>query len=361
MTPMKNIAMVVASTAVALVIGIWVAAYLTVWTPPLSSEGDGIVVYDPEIGMVARRNAHTRQIYPAIADRAAFTFDVDTDDRGSRVDAPGQRSAAQYDILSIGDSFTWAYALANQDSYASRIGPALGVRVENLALAAYGTVQSLQVLERNLDLRPKLVVYGIIAHHFERNVWACAPSDYEFCLDVSHVAWDDRGTPYIAPPASNGVRRLEVHRHGDYRNPVAWLSHGADVIYGRISLAWTRSHEPDEAKKDEAMLYLLQQMNRVVIDRQARLLVVFLPTNYYGPPAALPGIIDKVGGGIDYLDLTDAFARNRRDGGPNPYIVGDGHPSAAGHALIARQVAEHVRKAGLLSRQRVSSDPEISR
>jgi hypothetical protein len=348
-TRLKSLVLAFAATAVALLIGIWVTAYLTVWPPNMSAVGDGIVIYDPEIGSVARPGAHTRHIYPAIADRAAFAFDIYTDNRGARVDGSGRQSAARYDIMTVGDSFTWAYALANQDSYAARLGRELGASVTNFALASYGTTQSLQIFERKLDLRPRLVVLGIIAHHFERNVWPCAPSYYEFCLDVSHVSWDDAGKPYIAPPFSNGVRRLQIHLSGDYRSPVRWLAHGADVIFDRLYYAWSRYREPDDAKKAEAMQFLLQRMNQAVAATGAQLLVVFLPTNYYGPPAALPGIIDKVGGGIRYLDLTAAFARNRQEGGPNPYIVGDGHPGVAGHALIADEIAKYVRQEGLLA------------
>ena len=126
----KNLVLALASTAVALLIGIWVTAYLTVWPPAMSAVGDGTVIYDPEIGLVARPSAHTRHIYPAIADRAAFAFDIYTDDRGARVDGPGQRSAARYDIMTVGDSFTWAYALANPDSYAARLGRELGASVD---------------------------------------------------------------------------------------------------------------------------------------------------------------------------------------------------------------------------------------
>jgi hypothetical protein len=89
-------------------------------------------------------------------------------------------------------------------------------------------------------------------------------------------------------------------------------------------------------------------MNQVVTANGARLLVVFLPTNYYGPPAALPGIIDRVGGGIRFLDVTGRFERNKKEGGPNLYIVGDGHPSSAGHALIAHEIASYVQREGLL-------------
>jgi hypothetical protein len=221
---MKSLVLVLLSTTISLLIGIAVTAYLTVWTPAMSSVGDGIAIYDPEIGLVPRPSAHDRRIYPAIADRAAFAFDVYTDDRGARVDGPGQRSAARYDILTIGDSFTWGYALANRDSYAARLGRELGVSVANFAMPSYGTTQSLQLLERNLDLKPRLVIYGIIAHHFERNVSPCAPSYYEFCLDVSHVSWNGDGKPYIAPPLSNGVRRLQVHLARDYLSPVKWLT-----------------------------------------------------------------------------------------------------------------------------------------
>jgi hypothetical protein len=344
----KNLLLVLVSTTAALLIGIWVAAYLTVWTPAMSSVGPGIALYDPEIGLVPRPSAHNHLIFPAIADRSHFEFDIYTDDRGARVDGPGQASAPRYDILTVGDSFTWGFALENKDTYAARLRRELGASVANLAMASYGTTQSLQLLERNLELRPRLVVYGIIAHHFERNVSPCAPSYYVFCLDVSHVAWSDDDKPYIAPPFSNGVRRLRVHQSGDYHSPLRWLTHGADVILGRLYETWSQYREPDDARKAQAVRFLLRRMNQIVTASGAQLLVVFLPTNYYGPPAPLPGIIAEIGDGIRYLDLTDAFARNKKKGGPNPYIVGDGHPSLAGHALIADGIARYVRREGLL-------------
>ena len=48
----KNILLATATTVVCLLIGIEVAAYLTVPSIHLTSEGDAMVVFDPEIGMV---------------------------------------------------------------------------------------------------------------------------------------------------------------------------------------------------------------------------------------------------------------------------------------------------------------------
>ena len=85
-------------------------------------------------------------------------------------------------------------------------------------------------------------------------------------------------------------------------------------------------------------------MERTAAEMNTQLLVVYLPTNYWGPPNGLAKVI----GNIRLLDLTEAFHRNREAGGPNPYIVGDGHPSAAGNALIASEISKYVRREGLL-------------
>ena len=339
----KTLLLVLVSTAASVLAGIAIAAYLTIPSIPLVSEGDRLLVFDPEIGARANPSSHARRIYPAVRDRQTFAFDIYTDDRGARVDGPGQRSPAQVDVLVVGDSFSWGYALANPETYARHLARELGTGVSNFAMAAYGTTQSLQMLRRNGDLKPKLIVYGIIAHHFERNVMPCLPSYYPFCFDASHVTWNAAGEPYIAPPESNGVRRFQRHLAGDFTNPVTWLTHGVDVIRGRIEYAQATYSTPTDGKKEEALGYLLREMERSATAIGAKLLVVYLPTNYYSAPEALPRLI----GDIRLLDLTQAFQRER-DKGTNLYIVGDGHPNRAAHELISREIAKYVRDNGLL-------------
>lgn len=342
-TVRKTVLLVLVSTAASLLVGIAIASYLTVPRIPLASEGDRLLVFDPEIGATANPSSHARRIYPAVADRQPFAFDIYTDDRGARVDGPGQRSPGQVDVLTIGDSFTWGYALANEETYARRLARELGTNVSNFAMAAYGTTQSLQILQRNGDLAPKLVVYGIIAHHFERNVSACLPSYYPFCFNASHVTWNEAGEPQIGRPESNGVRRFQRHLAGDFTNPVTWLSHGVDVIRGRIEYGRAAYSTPSDEKKEEALAFLLREMNRSAEEMGAELLVVYLPTNYYSAPEALPRVV----GDIRLLDLTEAFQREKANGA-NLYIVGDGHPNQAAHELISQEIAKYVRDNGLL-------------
>ena len=342
----RNIALTTAATLLALVAGIAVAGYLTVPNPQLVIEGGDFIAFDPEVGMVARPSHHARRIEGATPNRPPLIYDIYTDDRGARVDGPTrQMSPARAEIVTIGCSFSFGHPIANEDTYAARVGRDLGVANSNFALVGYGTTQSLLMLKRNRDLAPKLVIYGFIDTHIDRNVEACAPAYHPFCMDVAHVGWDDGGPPRIVPPLSDGVSRAHVHLAGDYLTPWTWLAHGVDVIWGRLEYAWYRSRIPDHTRKEEAFNFLMRGLEKTVADMGATLLVVYIPANYQAAPAQLARNI----GSTRLLDLTAVFVRDREAGGEPLYVVDDGHPTAHAHALIAEEIERYIRREGLLS------------
>ncbi len=340
---LRNAALAAGSTLLAGLAGLWVAAYATVPNPQLVTEGGGFAAFDPEIGMVPRPNAKTHRIDGPTANRGPLVYDIYTDDRGARVDGPAQKSPARVDMMVIGCSFTFGHPIQNPDTYAARLRRDLGVSVSNFALVGYGTTQSLQMLKRNRDLRPKLVVYGFITAHLDRNVMACAPSYHPFCLDVSHVAWDAAGQLRVAPPLSDGVTRAQQHVDGWSYNPATWLAHGFDVIRGRLEKSWDDDHFPTLARREEAFAFELHDMQRTVADMGAELLVVYIPWRYEPAPPELMRAIGKT----RLLDLTSAFERHRA-AGEQLYVVDDGHPNAAAHAIIADEVERYIRREGLL-------------
>jgi hypothetical protein len=246
--------------------------------------------------------------------------------------------------VTIGCSFTWGHPIDNRDTYGARLHHELGVSVSNFAMSAYGTTQSLQLLQRNRDLTPKVVIYGFITAHLDRNVIACAPAYHPFCLDVSHVAWSEAGRPGIEPPFSNGVRRFQQHLDRDYLNPVIWLTHGMDVIFGRLERAWYYDRIPDHARREEAMAFLLRNLERTVAEMESELLVVYIPLNFEPPPPELARVIGKT----RLLDLTPSFERHRAAGGSSLYVIDDGHPNAAAHGLIADEITRYIRRERLL-------------
>ncbi len=332
----------------AIALGIYIVSYATVPLQPMRTEGDGLVAYDPEIGMIAKPNSTTRRIDVATAHRGPLDYTVHTNARSARTDHANEQVPPQLDIMTVGCSFSWGHGLASEDTFSSQIGRKLRVRTMNFAMASYGTVQSLQMIRRNRDLAPKIIVYGFIADHLVRNVRACAPSYYPFCLDISHVQRSAGNELQIVPPASDGVRRAILHVEAQSRwlDPFTWTLHGLDVVYGRFT--WHAAFErplPSVDERAAALNYLLAAMRDEARAIGATLIIVHIPTDYEGPPQALTDSIKALD--LPFLDLTQSFRTYHAAGG-DPYLVDDGHPSAAGHALIADALDSFILRKHLL-------------
>lgn len=318
-------------------IGIDLAAYrpfppTTIWV-----EGDPIIAFDPDIGHVPFPEGKSR--------RGGHLYEMRyyTDKRGARVSRPGEQTGDRTDVIFIGDSFTWGDGVAGGDTFAYGVGKRLGLPIANFGMGSYGTTQSVQMLRRNLDLAPRLIVYSFIDDHLWRNVLHCARSYYVFCQDISHVTWEKDG-PRIAPPFSNGVRRLQMHVEAQQRGlwPLTWLVHGFDVIFGRVLFSMDKDAN-DPEKRRAALEFLLDEMSKTAKSINAELLVVYIPAATKAPPAELLQSIKKLN--LQFVDLVPAFQVPHE----KPlYIPQDGHPSVERHALIADQIAAAVRERGLL-------------
>jgi hypothetical protein len=343
---LKNVSLAVAATLMAFVAGIAIVSYWMVPNPQLAFEGPGLVVFDKELGFVPRPASHSKRTDGPTPNRGPLIYDVYTDERGARVDGPAQqKSAAQVDLVTLGCSFTWGHPVQATDTYSSRLARDFGVATENFSMASYGTLQPLGLLKRNRDLKPKLVIYGFINAHLDRNVLACAASYHPFCFDTAHVAWDGQGKPMIEPPQSNGVRRFQQHLLGTGWNPLAWLDHGIDVIRGRIELARDNERAPGLVnKREEAFAFLFRDMEKTVREMGAELLVVFIPNGFEPMPDLLPRVVGKT----RLLDVQPALLRHRDGGGLPIHVIDDGHPNAMGHRLIADEIAAYIKREKLL-------------
>jgi hypothetical protein len=178
-------------------------------------------------------------------------------------------------------------------------------------------------------------------NHLKYNVVSCAPSYYPFCLDYAHVGSDAAGNLYIAPPISNGVRRTLLHYEAQTvgLDPVTWVIHGFDVIYGRVlaRISDLRNHSPELQQR--TLAYLLECMAVDAKSLDAELVIVYIPHKNISPAPRLLGDLARPLG-YRFLDLTRAFAAAT---GTSLHLS-DGHPNAAGHALITQELANFIRQ-----------------
>jgi pimeloyl-ACP methyl ester carboxylesterase len=328
--------------------------YISYWTIPpfrVIAEGDPLFAFDPETGYVARPNSSTKWTVLGASDKPNLEYHVHTDDRGARVSKSGQRSAEQVDIIILGDSFAWGHGVEYEDTFAFKTIAALGGSGANLALASYGTTQSLQLLRRHRDLAPKLVIFALVEDHLWRNVSPCTRSAYPFCMDAAHVAWDRQGQPYIAPPWSDGVARLRLQMRAERQSldPWTWMVHGLDVTLARVRYRMANATALDAVKQNAALEFLIEQMVQTTREMNATLLIVFLPDQSMLLP---PELLGKSAAplGYTFLDLRPMFMNSEGTVRADLYLENDGHPSAAGNALIAQELIAFIRHKKLLSR-----------
>jgi hypothetical protein len=341
----------------AVLAGIGTLAYWTVPKGPVALQGEPLIAYDPEIGFVPYPNTITRRTDFNPSGQQVVSYRIFNDRLGARVTQPGESAPAHPDILFIGDSFTWGHGVENEYTFAHLVPLALGVTGANISMGSYGTTQSLQMLRRNLDLAPRLVIYGFINDHFARNVLPCARSYYPFCIDTPHVVWEKNGGMRIAPPLSDGTTRTLLQAKMDHAwvDPLTWIVHGVDVAYGRVLLAMGNSTLTDTAMQNRALEFLLGEMAKTTRAIGASLLFVYLPSG-----GSLPDILVNSASelGVPLLDMSPAYQAYQAAGGPPLTIPGDGHPSIAAHALIASEVASFIRREGLL-RQRSGANARL--
>jgi hypothetical protein len=165
------------------------------------------------------------------------------------------------------------------------------------------------------------------------------------------VAWDREGRPYIARPWSNGVARVQLQMRAERGglDPLTWMIHGLDVMVARVRLQIANTTALDQARQNAALEFLIEQMAGATRDMKAALLIVYIPDQSMSPP---PELLARSAAklGYGFLDLSPAFMQVEAAARQDLYLKNDGHPSAAGHALIAEKLIAFVRRERLLPR-----------
>jgi hypothetical protein len=290
--------------------------------------------------------------------RAGLAYHVFTSDRRARVSRRGERTAPEVSLLTVGDSFSWGHGVENEDTYTARLARRWGVPAANLAFSAYGTVQSLQMLQRSLDLRPRVVVYAFIADHMKRNVSPCAPAYGPLCLPVSYVGMDDRGQPVLRRP-DPGLFTLN-RRFWDEFFFAKSVGPRQVLVAAEAEVArLTRTPRPqapdDPATRERILERLLGDMARAAGSVGAKLIVVNIPYFERGGTNAMPeplkDALTRVSApNVSVLDLAPIVARHYADpSAPLLRFDRDRHPSPAAHALIADALDGFVRDRALLT------------
>lgn len=324
--------------------------------------GDDDLAFDPELGFVRPPHASTRRTQPGI------DYTIHTDRLGARVNAPGVETPAHVDLMTVGCSFSEGHGLANEQTYTELVGRELGLKVANFAVGSYSGVQAALSLERHADLRPKIIVYGLIEDHLRRNLDPCAPNFFPNCLQVPIVAGIEARTPHPTRVGPGGFDGLELTdqlmqlRDDPSLTRRAWLGlrtawHEYRDWRSRPVVEAQASMTDDNAIRGEA--YAVRRMAREAHRLGATLVVLHVgrldglpaddPSRGWRPlPPALRAALPPDVVFIDAVPAVAAFVKAH----PDTKLVlteRDDHPNAQAHALFAHLLVDTLRARGLVA------------
>ncbi len=249
----------------------------------------------------------------------------------------------------MGGSFSWGHGMENDKTFTEILGREFNVPVANFAYGSYGTVQSLQLLERHSNLKPKVIIYGFIADHLRRNLSPCAPSYAPYCLGVSYIAFDEKDDPYIHSPVTDysstwGKEYFQAVAHSDEfeLGDIFW---GAKAVLSKIKRRFIWNYSIDKTSIQKSVAYLMDKMTQEARRINARLVVVYLPRlekeQTKLPPTEL---IESLGQDTIFVDLSGPIIEHysNKDNALLRFER-DIHPNHLGHELFSREISRALR------------------
>lgn len=314
---------------------------------------------DNELGFVRKPGVSWRGYVPDV-DRLV---EYSTDENGFR-NPPGNHQA---DIVFIGDSFTEAATVTEEDTFVRRVAKTSGLTAVNLGRGAYGPQQELIVLKRYaLAYHPRVVVWQL----FEGNDLADAEAFAEWMKNPRQVSTSLKER-YI----NNSLLTewLTTTRSLDHDWPMVTLRY-QDGTVARTGLRYR--YDPEQTTKyplglSETMS-AIEAGYRVCRTNGIQLLITVVPTmaQVMEPNISFDRVEDQMSYlpgrkgndqkdfsatieefctqiGCGFANTFEAFRQAATNGKRNLYIQADEHLDVGGHDVMAQTVVDWLRSTNI--------------
>lgn len=289
-----------------------------------------------------------------------------TDHEGFR----NSRDLQQAEVVFLGDSFTEAGYLAEDETFVQRVGRELNCEVRNLGRNGFSPPSEKAVLEKyGWKCQPRIVVWQLTEDNdlndaalMQSWIDAGRPSFFETQERQSHVraaAWRDRSPTYR-------LFRL-VHRRATW--PLTALFRDAEDVEHTIYFN-SIPHPQMSPVNHPGWPVIKRSLEEGIAgarERQIRVIVLFIPYKYTALQSAVEysqSMMDVLKGcpkfepdqtfltyverlcsesGVEFIDATPQLQELAR-AGTLTYLPWDTHLTAAGHACVAQRIVAACRE-----------------
>lgn len=301
----------------------------------------------------ARAQPHERLGFVGLANYRSADFNIDA--RGFRVSpAPAGLALKEPPILAIGGSVTLGDEVADRDTYPSQLQAAIGRRVINAGMSAYGLDQ--MVLRAELvaaEENPAAIVISLGADNLRRSemsrVWGIEKPWFQLVPDGHGGRLVERNIP--VPPSPDPATTLDLSHRLFGRSLLV------DFVLRRLQFQyeWTLDHERVLPRGEGARLSCpLFKRLAARVSAPVIVMIEYDPYLWTDPPymkeqRALTGLVLRCAreAGFATYDLFDVLDGPMRAGKRDALFAWGNHPTPAGHALTVAAVRALLAKAGV--------------
>lgn len=325
---------------------------------PLTS----IIIPDPVLGFDLRPNLvdyHSTNL---------SQFWIYTNKNGVRVSRRDESHLQHADIITLGDSQSFGYAIDNTKTFTSHLSKRFGVPVANLAVPGHGSLAALYRLDRFGHLKPRIIIYGIFYDSFDRSLNRCYPGFSLLCISGPYLEEDRTDGFRVVPPGDNkaaisataGYLRYMTSAPADqnFTADFGWsLGKVLDTIGRATGLVETYRKEFPEGVYIRSAEFTISLANRRANEMGAQLVLLFIPNYFVTPIQPVPRFLVRIAKDLDLslIDATPALVEIKNANPDNPKVLevpGDGHLTAEAHFAISNLIAKYIQEAKLLDRAR---------
>jgi hypothetical protein len=165
-----------------------------------------LLVVEASLRLFSRFPIHGRMAN-RVAD-AVLGYRMDPSSPG--IDPHGFRNAnrpSSVDVVVLGDSHTFGYNVASEESFPRQLAQATGRSVYNMGVGGYGAYHYRALLDEALSLRPRVVIAAVYALNDASD--ACGSRDYvtdhRAWERFTGVAWATCGAPATRPSSESAA------------------------------------------------------------------------------------------------------------------------------------------------------------
>ncbi len=270
------------------------------------------------------------------------------------------------EIVVVGDSVVFGYGVEDEQAWPAIINQALPrTHVLNLGLTGSGPQQYLRVYETfGTSMRPKVVLVGLFigndfwdAKMFNQWLESGAEGNYmvwrtfgRFDFSLQHPITSIHG--FLRRHSYLYSLVWDLYRKWRSSSPqVISFADGTQLYLIPSELVAVTTLAQPHRQEFQLVLQTLTRMQAIAQENGTHLLVIFQPSKEEvymplldeatpDPSSSLRTALEELG--IAYLDLAPVF-RQRAAAGERLFFETDGHPNAAGYALIAEVVLSHLK------------------